>query len=81
MLLQFIDLTASAEELGADGACHFAYQLSALFPMLAAVASRTSRIEICTGVINMRDENPLKAVEKDVSLNSGTVIAWRMLRR
>jgi alkanesulfonate monooxygenase SsuD/methylene tetrahydromethanopterin reductase-like flavin-dependent oxidoreductase (luciferase family) len=66
-LLQSIDLAVAAEELGADGAYfrvhHFARQLSAPFPLLAAVGARTSRIEIGTGVIDMRYENPLYMAE------------------
>src|SRR4051794_41364939 len=66
-LLQSIDLAVAAEELGADGAFfrvhHFAQQLGSPFPLLAAVGARTSRIEIGTGVIDMRYENPLYMVE------------------
>src|ERR1700710_183726 len=66
-LLQSIDLAVAAEELGADGAYfrvhHFARQLASPFPLLAAVGARTSRIEIGTGVIDMRYENPLYMVE------------------
>ena len=42
---------------------HFARQLSAPFPLLAAVGAKTSRIEIGTGVIDMRYENPLYMAE------------------
>jgi alkanesulfonate monooxygenase SsuD/methylene tetrahydromethanopterin reductase-like flavin-dependent oxidoreductase (luciferase family) len=67
VLLQSIDLAVAAEELGADGAYfrvhHFARQLSSPFPLLAAVGARTSRIEIGTGVIDMRYENPLYMAE------------------
>jgi alkanesulfonate monooxygenase SsuD/methylene tetrahydromethanopterin reductase-like flavin-dependent oxidoreductase (luciferase family) len=67
VLLQSIDLAVAAEELGADGAYfrvhHFANQLASPFPLLAAVGARTSRIEIGTGVIDMRYENPLYMVE------------------
>jgi alkanesulfonate monooxygenase SsuD/methylene tetrahydromethanopterin reductase-like flavin-dependent oxidoreductase (luciferase family) len=67
VLLQSIDLAVAAEELGADGAYfrvhHFANQLSSPFPLLAAVGSRTNRIEIGTGVIDMRYENPLYMAE------------------
>ena len=57
----------AAEELGADGAYfrvhHFARQLASPFPLLAAIGARTSRIEIGTGVIDMRYENPLYMAE------------------
>ena len=66
-LLQSIDLAVAVEELGADGAYfrihHFARQLASPFPLLAAVGARTSRIEIGTGVIDMRYENPLYMAE------------------
>jgi alkanesulfonate monooxygenase SsuD/methylene tetrahydromethanopterin reductase-like flavin-dependent oxidoreductase (luciferase family) len=66
-LLQSIDLAVATEELGADGAFfrvhHFARQLSSPFPLLAAIGARTSRIEIGTGVIDMRYENPLYMAE------------------
>jgi alkanesulfonate monooxygenase SsuD/methylene tetrahydromethanopterin reductase-like flavin-dependent oxidoreductase (luciferase family) len=62
-LLQAVDLAVAAEEVGADGAYfrvhHFARQLGSPFPLLAAVGARTSRIEIGTGVIDMRYENPM----------------------
>lgn len=67
MLHQSIDLAVAAEELGADGAYfrvhHFARQLASPFPLLAAIGARTSRIEIGTGVIDMRYENPLYMAE------------------
>lgn len=67
-LLQSIDLAVGAEELGLDGAFfrvhHFAAQLGSPFPLLSAVAARTQRIEIGTGVIDMRYENPLYMVEE-----------------
>lgn len=66
-LLQSIDLAVAAEELGADGAYfrvhHFARQLGSPFPLLAAIGARTSAIEIGTGVIDMRYENPLYMAE------------------
>ena len=66
-LLQSIDLAVAAEEIGLDGAYfrvhHFAAQLASPFPLLAAVGAKTSRIEIGTGVIDMRYENPLYMVE------------------
>lgn len=66
-LLQSIDLAVAAEELGMDGAYfrvhHFAKQLASPFPLLAAIGAKTSKIEIGTGVIDMRYENPLYMVE------------------
>jgi alkanesulfonate monooxygenase SsuD/methylene tetrahydromethanopterin reductase-like flavin-dependent oxidoreductase (luciferase family) len=66
-LLQSIELAVAAEELGVDGAYfrvhHFARQLGSPFPLLAAIGARTSRIEIGTGVIDMRYENPLYMAE------------------
>lgn len=66
-LKQSIELAIAAEELGIDGAYfrvhHFARQLASPFPLLAAIGARTSRIEIGTGVIDMRYENPLYMLE------------------
>jgi len=66
-LLQSIDLAVAAEEIGIDGAYfrvhHFAKQLASPFPLLSAVGAKTSKIEIGTGVIDMRYENPLYMVE------------------
>ncbi|MDP9079838.1 MAG: LLM class flavin-dependent oxidoreductase [Bacteroidota bacterium] len=66
-LLQSIDLAVAAEEIGLDGAYfrvhHFARQLASPFPLLSAIGAKTSKIEIGTGVIDMRYENPLYMVE------------------
>src|ERR1700761_107015 len=66
-LLQSIDLAVEAEKLGADGAYfrvhHFARQLAAPFPLLAAAGAKTRSIEIGTAVIDMRYENPLYMAE------------------
>ena len=66
-LLQSIDLAVAAEEIGIDGAYfrvhHFAAQLASPFPLLSAIGAKTSKIEIGTGVIDMRYENPLYMVE------------------
>jgi alkanesulfonate monooxygenase SsuD/methylene tetrahydromethanopterin reductase-like flavin-dependent oxidoreductase (luciferase family) len=66
--LQTIELAVAAEEIGIDGAFvrvhHFARQLASPFPLLAAIGARTSRIEIGTGVIDMRYENPLSMAEE-----------------
>jgi len=67
-LVQSVELAVAAEELGVDGAFvrvhHFARQLASPFPLLAAMAARTERIEIGTGVIDMRYENPLYMAEE-----------------
>nr|WP_231704453.1 LLM class flavin-dependent oxidoreductase [Arthrobacter caoxuetaonis] len=67
-LLQAIDLAVAAEEVGADGAFvrvhHFAPQQASPFPLLAAMAARTKRIDLGTGVIDMRYENPLYMAEE-----------------
>lgn len=67
-LLQTVELAVAAEEVGIEGAYvrvhHFAPQLSSPFPLLAAMAARTTRIEIGTGVIDMRYENPLYMAEE-----------------
>jgi alkanesulfonate monooxygenase SsuD/methylene tetrahydromethanopterin reductase-like flavin-dependent oxidoreductase (luciferase family) len=66
-LRQTVELAVAAEEIGIDGAFvrvhHFARQLSSPFPLLAAIGVRTARIEIGTGVIDMRYENPLYMAE------------------
>jgi alkanesulfonate monooxygenase SsuD/methylene tetrahydromethanopterin reductase-like flavin-dependent oxidoreductase (luciferase family) len=67
-LVQTIELAVAAEEIGVDGAYvrvhHFAPQFASPYPLLAAMAARTSRIELGTGVIDMRYENPLYAAEE-----------------
>jgi len=66
-LRQTVELAVAAEEIGIDGAFvrvhHFARQLSSPFPLLTAIGVRTSRIEIGTGVIDKRYENPLYMAE------------------
>lgn len=61
-LQQSVELAVAAEELGVDQAAyrvhHFARQLASPFPLLAAAGARTERIELGTGVIDMRYENP-----------------------
>jgi alkanesulfonate monooxygenase SsuD/methylene tetrahydromethanopterin reductase-like flavin-dependent oxidoreductase (luciferase family) len=67
-LRQTVELAVAAEEIKLDGAFvrvhHFARQLSSPFPLLAAIGVSTSRIEIGTGVIDMRYENPLYMAEE-----------------
>lgn len=72
-LLQAIELAVAAEEVGVDGAFfrvhHFAEQQASPFPLLAAIAARTSRIELGTGVIDMRYENPLYMAEEAAAVD------------
>jgi alkanesulfonate monooxygenase SsuD/methylene tetrahydromethanopterin reductase-like flavin-dependent oxidoreductase (luciferase family) len=67
-LLQTIELAEAADELGVNGAFvrvhHFERQLASPFPLLSAIAARTRRIEMGTGVIDMRYENPLYMAEE-----------------
>lgn len=66
-LVQSIELAEAMEEIGGDGAYyrvhHFARQLGSPFPLLSAVGARTSRIDIGTGVIDMRYANPYTFAE------------------
>jgi alkanesulfonate monooxygenase SsuD/methylene tetrahydromethanopterin reductase-like flavin-dependent oxidoreductase (luciferase family) len=66
-LIQSIELAVAAEEIGIDGAFyrvhHFDRQIASPFPLLAAIGAKTSRIEIGTGIIDMRYENPLYMAE------------------
>lgn len=65
---QAVELAVGMDELGVDGIYlrvhHFARQQSAPMPMLAAMAARTRRIEVGTGVIDLRYENPLYLAEE-----------------
>src|SRR6476619_183364 len=65
---QTVELAVAAEEIKFDGSFvrvhHFARQRSSPFPLLAAIGVSTSRIEIGTGVIDMRYENPLYMAEE-----------------
>ena len=66
-LRQTVELAVAAEQIGINGAFvrvhHFARRLGSPFPLLAAIGVKTSRIEIGTGVIDMRYENPYYMVE------------------
>jgi len=66
-LHQTVELAVEAERLGLDGAFvrvhHFGKSLAAPFPLLAAIAMRTRRIELGTAVIDLRYEHPLMMAE------------------
>jgi len=85
-MLQAIDLAQGMDDLGVNGVSfrvhHFARQQAAPMPLLAAIAARTSRIEVGTGVIDMRYENPLMLAEEaaSVDLISGNRLALGVSR-
>ncbi|MET8266458.1 LLM class flavin-dependent oxidoreductase [Micromonospora arida] len=70
-LTQTVELAVAAEELGIDGAWirvhHFQRQFASPWPLLAAMGARTRRIELGTGVIDMRYENPLAMAEQSAA--------------
>lgn len=72
-LHQAIDLAQGMDELGANGIFfrvhHFARQQASPMPLLAAIAARTERIEMGTGVIDMRYENPLYLAEEAAAVD------------
>ena len=72
-LHQAIDLAQGMDELGADGVYfrvhHFARQQASPMPLLAAIAASTKRIEMGTGVIDMRYENPLYLAEEAAAVD------------
>ncbi|MCX6502325.1 MAG: LLM class flavin-dependent oxidoreductase [Microbacterium sp.] len=72
-LLQAIDLAQGMDDLGVNGISfrvhHFARQQSSPMPLLAAIAAKTERIEMGTGVIDMRYENPLYLAEEAAAVD------------
>lgn len=72
-MLQAIDLAQGMDELGVNGAYfrvhHFARQQASPMPLLAAIAARTRTIEVGTGVIDMRYENPLYLAEEAAAVD------------
>ncbi|GGB25374.1 alkanal monooxygenase [Flexivirga endophytica] len=68
VLKQSVDIAVGADEIGVNGAYfrvhHFERQLSSPIPLLSAIAARTQHIEVGTGVIDMRYENPLQLAEE-----------------
>lgn len=72
-MLQAIELAEGLDELGVNGIYfrvhHFARQQAGPMPLLAAIAARTQRIEIGTGVVDMRYENPLHLAEDAASVD------------
>lgn len=70
---QAIDLAQAMDDLGVNGTYfrvhHFARQQASPMPLLAAIAARTKRIEVGTGVIDMRYENPLYLAEEAAAVD------------
>lgn len=68
-----LEIAVGADELGVNGAYfrvhHFAPQHSAPMPLLSAIAARTSGIEVGTGVVDIRYENPLQLAEEAAQLD------------
>ncbi len=68
-----IEIAEAADAMGVNGAYfrvhHFARQGAAPMPLLGAIAARTSLIEVGTGVIDMRYENPLYLAEEAAALD------------
>ncbi|MFD1393773.1 LLM class flavin-dependent oxidoreductase [Lacticaseibacillus jixianensis] len=62
-----VQLAVAAEKIGIDGAWfrvhHFADQIGTPYPLMAAIAAKTSKIEIGTGLVDMRYENPFMMAE------------------
>ncbi|PWH06002.1 alkane 1-monooxygenase [Brachybacterium endophyticum] len=73
MLHDAVDIAVGADEIGVNGAYfrvhHFARQSASPMPLLSAAAARTQRIEVGTGVIDMRYENPLYLAEEAAALD------------
>ena len=72
-MLQAIDLAQGMDDLGVNGVYfrvhHFARQQASPMPLLAAIAARTERIEMGTGVVDMRYENPLYLAEEAAAVD------------
>ncbi len=72
-LLQAIDLAQGMDDLGVNGVYfrvhHFARQQASPMPLLAAIAAKTEHIEMGTGVIDMRYENPLYLAEEAAAVD------------
>ncbi|WP_353065580.1 LLM class flavin-dependent oxidoreductase [Arcanobacterium hippocoleae] len=68
-----LEIAKAADEIGVNGAYfrvhHFAPQGAAPMPMLAAIIGATKRIEVGTGVIDMRYENPFYLAEEAAALD------------
>lgn len=72
-LKQAVELAELADERGINGAYfrvhHFARQAASPIPLLSTIAARTKHIEVGTGVIDLRYENPLYLAEEAAALD------------
>ena len=72
-LKEAVEIAVGADEIGVNGAYwrvhHYARQAAAPIPLLSAAGARTRRIEVGTGVIDMRYENPLYLAEEVAALD------------
>ncbi|SDS73346.1 Flavin-dependent oxidoreductase, luciferase family (includes alkanesulfonate monooxygenase SsuD and methylene tetrahydromethanopterin reductase) [Brevibacterium siliguriense] len=73
MLRDAVEISVGADELGVNGAYfrvhHFATQAASPIPLLSTIAAKTRAIEVGTGVIDMRYENPLYLAEEAAALD------------
>ena len=73
MLQQSLEMAKEADAIGVNGAYfrvhHFAPQGASPMPLLGAIIGATTNIEVGTGVIDMRYENPLYLAEEAAALN------------
>lgn len=73
MLHDTLEIAQGADRLGVNGAYvrvhHWATQAAAPMPLLSAIAATTEHIEVGTGVIDMRYENPLYLAEETAALD------------
>ncbi|MDO5093459.1 MAG: LLM class flavin-dependent oxidoreductase [Propionibacteriaceae bacterium] len=67
-LREAVEIAEGADQMGVNGAYfrvhHFARQAAAPVPLLSTIAARTKNIEVGTGVIDLRYENPLYLAEE-----------------
>ena len=63
-----MEIAEGADQMGVNGAYfrvhHVARQAAAPVPLLSTIAARTKNIEVGTGVIDLRYENPLYLAEE-----------------
>ena len=82
-LRQHVAMAEAAESAGMDGAWlrvhHFDMNHAAPFPLLAAMAARTTTLDVGTGVVDLRYENPLYLAEEAAAEASRTETKVRAL--